>query len=371
MKALEYNLHDMWHYIERELPDDLEQTAFETGALVRHKGVHSAIDLLRIILTYGTTDFSLKATSTWASSVGLGELSSVGLFYRIVNAKPWLSSIISSMLDRDVYPDMNLGLKISIVDATVLIGPGATETEWRLHTGIDPSTGHINSVKLTDQYTGESYTNYPVQEGEVVVGDRAYALATGIAYVHACGGYVAARANLHSIRLCDTNKHPIYPVLDEPSVPKVGVAHYNVMIPAPPIKRTKSHKTWKLEHASDWIPARLLAVRTKTGSVTWVITTVPISAASDIDIMELYRVRWQIELEFKRLKSLLWLDQLPSRKGPTAESWILSRILVSILIEKLLKKSGVFSPWGYRLRLYSPDRTPRDRKPTCRVAELT
>jgi hypothetical protein len=371
MKTLECDLHDMWHYIERELPDDLEQTAYETGALLRHKGVQSAVDLLRVILTYGTTDLSLKATATWASSVGLGEMSSVALFQRIKNATPWLSSIISSILDRDVNIDMNIGLKISMVDATVLTGPGATETEWRLHTGIDPSTGHINSVKLTDQHTGESYMNYQVEEGEVVVGDRAYALATGIAYVHACGGYVVARANLHSIRLCDTNKHLIHPVLDEPSVPRVGVAHYDVLIPAPPAKRTKSHKTWKLEHASDWIPARLMAVRTKTGSVTWVITTVPSSAASDIDIMELYRVRWQIELEFKRLKSLLWLDKLPSRHGPTAESWILSRILASTLIEKLLRNSGVFSPWGYRLRLYSPNRTPRDQKPTNRATELT
>jgi hypothetical protein len=75
-----------------------------------------------------------------------------------------------------------------------------------------------------------------------------------------------------------------------------------------------------------------------------VITTVPESLASDLVIMELYRVRWQIELEFKRLKSLLRLDTLPSKQGPTARSWILARVLAAILVERLLRDSGAFPP---------------------------
>jgi len=219
-----------------------------------------------------------------------------------------------------------------------------------LHTSIDPATGHINSIKLTDQSVGETYENYPVKAQEVIVGDRAYALATGIAYVHKHGGYVVARANLHAIRLCRQDKTLFRPILEESRVPKMGVAHYDVLIPAPPEKRTRSHKSWKLENASAWVPARLLAVCTIKNIIVWVITTVPESLASDEVIMELYRVRWQIELEFKRLKSLLGLDALPSKRGPTAESWILARILAAILIEKLLRDSGVFSPWGYHLR---------------------
>jgi hypothetical protein len=142
-------------------------------------------------------------------------------------------------------------------------------------------------------------------------------------------------------------------------IPKVGVAHFDIIIPTPPEIRSRSHKTWKLENASAWIPARLLAVRTRKNSIIWVITTVPESLASDIMIMELYRMRWQIELEFKRLKSLLGLDALPSRRGPTAQSWILARVLAAILVERLLSDSGVFSPWGYYLPKQSVTRELR------------
>jgi hypothetical protein len=69
-----------------------------------------------------------------------------------------------------------------------------------------------------------------------------------------------------------------------------------------------------------------------------------------IGICGLYRVRWQIELLFKRLKSLLHVDALPSREGPTAKSWLLARLIAAALAQRLVQPSGPLSPWGYELR---------------------
>jgi hypothetical protein len=66
--------------------------------------------------------------------------------------------------------------------------------------------------------------------------------------------------------------------------------------------------------------------------------------------MGLYRLRWQIELLFKRLKSLLHLDTLPSRQGPTAKSWMLARFLAAALAQRLVEPNGPLSPWGYEIR---------------------
>jgi len=355
MDNLQRSVADQWDFIERILPGDLDDSAYATGALIRRKGVGSASDLLRLILTYGVTDLSIKAVAAWAASIELAELSSVALFYRIRDARDWLAHLISRILNDQVGPLLPSGLNIKVVDATSVTGPGAKGTEWKVHTGISPETGQIGSIKLTDQSVGETYENYSVEPGDVLVGDRAYALANGIASVHERGGYVVARANLNGIRLCRMNQTVFKPAMDENRVPQVGVHHLDVLIPVSPSSRTKSHKTWKLSDARSWIQARLLAIRTVKNEVIWVITTVPPQRASDHVIMELYRVRWQIELEFKRLKSLLRLDALPSRQGPTAESWILARILAAILVEKLLRNSGAFSPWGYGLQ--QPGRT--------------
>ena len=99
-----------------------------------------------------------------------------------------------------------------------------------------------------------------------------------------------------------------------------------------------------------WIPARAVAARTRLGEVIWLLTTLPTEQANSSELMQIYRLRWQIELLFKRLKSQLHLDTLPSRQGPTARSWMLARFLAAALAQELVQPAGPLSPWGYQLR---------------------
>jgi Transposase DDE domain len=105
------------------------------------------------------------------------------------------------------------------------------------------------------------------------------------------------------------------------------------MIPVPP-EPTKSHKTWHSAKAIAWIPARAIAARTRAGEVIWILTTLKAAVLPAIAALALYRLRWQIELLFKRLKSLLHLDTLPSRQGPTAKSWMLARLIAAALAQR-------------------------------------
>ena len=79
------------------------------------------------------------------------------------------------------------------------------------------------------------------------------------------------------------------------------------------------------------------------------LTTLSAEQASWPELMQLYRLRWQIELLFKRLKSLLHFDALPSRQGPTAKSWMLARLLAAALAQRLVQPAGPLSPWGYEI----------------------
>ena len=65
--------------------------------------------------------------------------------------------------------------------------------------------------------------------------------------------------------------------------------------------------------------------------------------------MELYRLRWQIELTFKRLKSLLGLGQLPKRTDASARAWLHGKLFAALLVERLIEEASFFSPWGYAL----------------------
>ena len=61
------------------------------------------------------------------------------------------------------------------------------------------------------------------------------------------------------------------------------------------------------------------------------------------DILELYRYRWQIELFFKRAKSLLQLGNLPNKKEENILAWLDGKMLCAILVE-LIQAKVVFSP---------------------------
>jgi len=350
MDTASVHVDDLWPYVLTLLPKDLDEMAREHQALVRCRGVPDAAALLRMILAYGVTDLSLKDVAAWAYATGVAQVSGPALFYRVRDAESFLCALLARVLAEHIASPGARGLRLRIVDATVLTGPGARGTQWRAHVLADPDTGKFTRVQITDAHEGEGYGLHTIQPGDVVLGDRGYAHARGIGWVHDHQGYVVARANPHTIRLCTGDRTVLNPLAEKDKVPAVGLHSFAIVIPIPPVRRTRSHKRWPLSKAVAWIQARLLAARTRSGEIIWVLTTLPHDVASDEQVMDLYRIRWQVELLFKRLKSLLGLNRLPSRQGPTARSWLLARFLAAALTQELVQPSGRFSPWGYNLR---------------------
>jgi len=345
-----------WPHLLTLLPPDLEESARRTHALVRCRNIPDATALIRMALAYAVSDLSLKDVAAWARSQRLAEITGPGLFYRLREAEVWLQELLAKTLAGDVRCGP-AGLRLRIVDATVLNGPGAAGTEWRAHVMVDPATGKFLSVELTNASGGERLARYPFTAGDIVLGDRAYATARGLEAIKAAQADVVVRLNPHTLRLCSVTRQRIQ-ILEE-AIPPIGEKTFDLLVPIPPEGwkhgKSKSHKPWPLGKAKDWISVRVVAARTRPGHVIWILTTLPASALSAVQVLELYRLRWQIELLFKRLKSLLHLDTLPSRQGPTARSWMLARFLAAALAQKLLDPSGALSPWGYevgRIRIH-------------------
>ena len=66
-----------------------------------------------------------------------------------------------------------------------------------------------------------------------------------------------------------------------------------------------------------------------------VVTSLPARGYKAKDILAVYRLRWQIELAFKRLKSLLHMDKLPTRTERTSRSWLYAHLIVALLSGEL------------------------------------
>jgi IS4 transposase len=55
-------------------------------------------------------------------------------------------------------------------------------------------------------------------------------------------------------------------------------------------------------------------------------------------------MRWQIELAFKRLKSLAQLGHLPKHDNRSSRAWLYGKLLVVLLAQKLIRIGRDISP---------------------------
>ena len=62
-----------------------------------------------------------------------------------------------------------------------------------------------------------------------------------------------------------------------------------------------------------------------------VLTSLPPEFSAS-QVLELYRCRWQVELAFKRLKSLLGAGHVPKSNDDSARAWMQAKLLTALLI---------------------------------------
>ena len=78
-----------------------------------------------------------------------------------------------------------------------------------------------------------------------------------------------------------------------------------------------------------------------------VLSTFPAAEYSTRRVLEAYRLRWQVELVFKRLKQIAQLGHLPKHDPESSQAWLYGKLLVALLTEKFIHSATALSPWGY------------------------
>jgi hypothetical protein len=104
-----------------------------------------------------------------------------------------------------------------------------------------------------------------------------------------------------------------------------------VASPLPPTEVERAHRRIRRKahkRQSQPTPESLLVA-----GFVLVLTNLPSEPWSPSQICALYRLRWQVELCFKRLKSILQLHHLRARDPQLARLYILGKLLVALLLD--------------------------------------
>ena len=349
-----------WPYILSLMPQNLGSLCESKLALSRRREITSAADYLRLCMAYSVCDMSLRQTAAWASATGLADLSDVAVLKRLRAATGWLGAVVAEWLYERGLTHEVPGRKVRVVDATTVSKPGSKGTDWRLHMRMDLKEQRIVQVELTGEGEGERLDRHTVLSDEIILGDRGYATSKGIAHVLQAGGHVVIRSRWNlDLHTQDGRRLDMLSLLDTLSPDEIGDwpvrleyqgAQYSLRLVA---IRKSAHATEKAQRElrrEARKKGRTLKRETlKAARYIVVVTDMPKEELTCIQVLELYRMRWQIELTFKRLKSILGFDQLRAKDDKLSQTYLLTKILGALVIDELTGKALDFFPWGFRL----------------------
>ena len=362
-------LEQDWDLVMQMLPAQWEAKAVELGAVRRQlRSFSDVASVLRVLLIHLADGCSLRETAVRAQAGGLANVSDVALFKRLRSCGDWFQWMTQELTAAMALPQasqaMLPGRRVRLIDGSTVCEPGATGSTWRLHYALNLRTLGCDEVHITDASEGESLTRYNIEPGDVVMADRGYANRRGLLHVVQRQADVLLRTGLTQIALQDAEGRALalLPMLRKLRIGQA--ADWPAWVP--PSKGEKASNqamavrvcAYKKTAAQTRIAVKAIEQearkkRRKVKSETieaagYVIVLTTLLEPSAPEIMEFYRRRWQVELAFKRLKSLLQLGHLKKTDEQGAKAWLQGKLLVACLIESLILTAERFSPWGYR-----------------------
>ncbi len=360
-------IDEEWCVLASLLPEGWRKLARETGAMKRARGsVDSPDVLLQLLFLHVATGLSLKQAAARATTQGLVSVSDVALMKRLRSSEDWLRELAKRMFESSRFAaKVSLapeGRRVRAVDATTVEEPGATGTDWRVHYSISLPEMRCDFYQLTDATGGETYMQLPVERGDIILGDRGYCHRKGVAHVLQDHGDVIVRFHSTSFPLLapDSEKSlavlPLLRSLDGchpgewPACFEADGGHWPIRLCA--VRKSAAAAELAKEKVLRAARRKQREVQPQTlefAEYVVVLATLENGLLNAGEILELYRARWQIELCFKRFKSLLQLGHLPKRSDKSARAWIQGKLLTVLLIERLIQEADLFSPWGFDL----------------------
>ncbi len=331
------------------LPKGWEELAIEHHAFTRARQIKSPKDLLRAVFSYAVADYSLREVAALLTRQQQW-MSDQAVYQRLAKCVLWLETLLAQLLcEKAKQVRVQTGRSLKIVDATILTCPAARGTDYRLHLCYEPIKQSSCGVKLTDVKGAERFTHFAYEPLDIVLGDRIYGKAKHIITVTEQGADVVVRLSFQQLRLYTATGE----VIDWQEALHKAQAAGRLLLEAyirdDEDRQTKVYIICRRLSSAEIERARRQVKRSaydkghKTRAATllaceWltVLKTIRPEEMSAEVILQVYRVRWQIELYIKRLKTILRLGQIRASRGSQlARVHLLAKMIYALVVETI------------------------------------
>jgi hypothetical protein len=345
------------------LPEGWEAKAKELGAFKRARKIKTPEELLRLVLLYLTEGESFAGTSALVQLSREASLTKMAVFKRIQNCCDWLKWICEHIYRQSGLllekPQWLEGRNALLVDGSEDVRCGEEKQYFMLHYSLELFTLSEREFVLTDMKTGEKLVNFnDIRPGDIVLGDRIYCTLPGIAYLKSRQADYALRMRAGCFTIYDGNGEKIdlleqFAGLQEGEAGEITArciinGRYEPVRICALRKDTGSERSGlkRLKKENQRKRGGKLVSELQKGYNKYIIVITSLgNGVSAAQILELYRARWQIEITFKRLKTIFKYNEMPARLSENIRTWFYGKLLLAALCETLVN-TGRFFPYA-------------------------
>jgi len=343
----------------KEMPNGYEEACFTEKAIQRKRGITNPNDLMMLSLFHLLNGCSLTEISVIAELTKLGKVSDVAFMKRFENCNKWFIWILSNLISNGavIYqaPGWLKQYNVYGVDASDVREKGRPGRLYRLHFALDLFNMKSSQYKITTNKTGETLLNFEIKQNDLIIADRGYISINGIEHCLSGGGNFILRLRKNSFKLHDYNDKEIELLeilkeLDDETVLNIPVYAKGsngdkiaLRISAKRKSANAIEQTEKRLRRREQKNQAKMSDDTKTFNEYIVLISNLSDEISAEQILEAYRFRWQVEIYFKRLKSIMDFGELPKRRHESVMAWLNGKLMIAILIEIIMGKTS-FSP---------------------------
>lgn len=299
---------------------------------------------------------SLRVTAAWAQCHGLTILSDVATLRRIRQALPWLQQLLLALIrERSNYPRKRSGgHHLYLVDASCVKAAGRLGATWRVHSCYGLAEGVFTDLEVSDTHGCENVGRFAWGQDDLVIADRAYATAKQVHQLSSTGTHFVFRIGVKRCPLCHTDGSKFDLVgaarrspWDHPAVHSVYVADsYKRSGPFVRVRliilrygdgatRRAAKKVYDKGRKNQRKPT---PVAFEMARYLCLITSLPEQRFDVHLVLSLYRLCWQIELAFKRWKSLVRLDEVRAKEAVLVQCCLYAGLIAALLSETTTKE---------------------------------
>lgn len=320
--------------------------------------------LMRVFMLHLLCGYSLRETSTIAAEAGIASLSDVAILKRLRKSSNMFKELCAEMFGEVRNGEDFTDYHVRLIDGTNIKEPGQFGTQWRIHYSFSLPDMTCDSFKLTKAEgagTGEGLEQFEVKPNDVMLGDRGYSRFNCFKHVAAGGGYSCVRWNSSSLPLYNKDgsafdikhffkAHPSEGMCGEANVfihgntPEEALQCRVCIIRKNDESAARARRVF-YSRASKKQKGKQSQLALLACDFIVLITTLPPDVFSLKTVLDLYRLRWQVELVFKRFKSIARIGALPKYTDSSAKAWLYGKMFVALLVERLSSHLGAFSPW--------------------------